>query len=56
VNRMLSQLKSEGLIAMDGHQIRILDRAALQIMAEFDPSYLVRTSVVRHRPKRPPVR
>jgi CRP-like cAMP-binding protein len=56
VNRMLSELKSEGLIVMDGHQIRILDRAALQITAEFDPSYLVRTSVLRHRPKRPAVR
>jgi CRP-like cAMP-binding protein len=56
VNRMLSELKTEGLIVMEGHQIRILDKAALQILAEFDPSYLVRTSILRHRPKRPPVR
>jgi CRP-like cAMP-binding protein len=47
VNRMLSELKGEGLIAMEGHEIKILDRAALQIMAEFDPSYLVRTSSSR---------
>src|SRR5581483_6183297 len=47
VNRMLSELKGEGLIAMSGHEIKILDRAALQIMAEFDPSYLVRTSFSR---------
>lgn len=40
VNRMLSELKGEGLIAMDGHGIEIIDRAALQIMAEFDPCYL----------------
>lgn len=44
VNRMLSELKREGLIAIEGHEIRIIDRAALQIAAEFDPSYLVRTS------------
>ncbi len=47
VNRMLSELKGEGLIAIDGRQIRILDRAALQVMAEFDQSYLVRTSFIR---------
>jgi CRP-like cAMP-binding protein len=44
VNRMLSELKREGLIAVEGHQIRLLDKAALQIVAEFEPSYLTRTS------------
>jgi hypothetical protein len=34
VNRTLSELKSEGLIAMDGHEFGILDRAAFQILAE----------------------
>ncbi len=47
VNRMLGELKNEDLVAIDGHEIRILDRAALQIMAEFDPSYLVRSSLPR---------
>jgi CRP-like cAMP-binding protein len=47
VNRMLSELKGEGLIAMRGHEIKIMDRAALQIMAGFDPSYLARTSFGR---------
>ena len=51
VNRMLSELKSEGLIAMDGREFRILDRAALQILAEFDPSYLVPPSTLSHRLK-----
>jgi hypothetical protein len=51
VNRMLGELKGEGLIAMNGHEIKILDRAALQIVAEFDPSYLARTSF---RPAAPP--
>ena len=51
VNRMLSELKSEGLIAMDGREFRILDRAALQILAEFDPSYLVPPSTLSHRPQ-----
>jgi CRP-like cAMP-binding protein len=52
VNRMLSELKHEGLIAVEGHEIKILDRAALQIIAEFDPSYLVRTSFQQHLAKR----
>ncbi len=44
VNRMLGELKREGLLAIDGHEVRILDRTSLQIMAEFEPSYLTRTS------------
>ena len=43
VNRMLAELKSEGLIAMNRHEIRILDIAALQNLGEFHPAYLVRT-------------
>jgi CRP-like cAMP-binding protein len=45
VNRMLAELKSEGLIAMNRHEVKILDRAALQILGEFHPGYLVRTAV-----------
>jgi CRP-like cAMP-binding protein len=49
VNRMLGELKGEGLIAMKGHEITILDRTALQILAEFDPLYLARTSFIHRK-------
>lgn len=52
VNRMFSELRHEGLIATEDHKIRILDPAALQIVAEFDPSYLVRPSFEQHQAKR----
>ncbi len=45
VNRMLAELKREGLIAISGHEVRILDRAALQILGEFHPAYLARTPI-----------
>ncbi|MGY4402265.1 Crp/Fnr family transcriptional regulator [Bradyrhizobium sp. USDA 3315] len=45
VNRMLSELKRQGLIATKHHNIQLLDKAALQILAEFEPSYLERTSL-----------
>jgi CRP-like cAMP-binding protein len=48
VNRMLAELRRDGLIAMSGHEIRILDRAALQILGEFHPAYLIRTPI--HQP------
>lgn len=44
VNRMLSELKDRGLISAENHTVKILDRAALQILGEFEPSYLERTS------------
>lgn len=50
VNRMLAELKRDGLIAMSGHEVRILDRAALQILGEFHPTYLARTPI--RQPKR----
>jgi DNA-binding transcriptional regulator LsrR (DeoR family) len=56
VNRMLAELRTEGLIAMNGHEIEILDMAALQILAEFRPTYLDRTPIHDQRPGRPPVR
>lgn len=52
VNRMISQLKREHLITIENHKITILDRAALQIIAEFDPSYLVHPSFQQHRTNR----
>lgn len=40
VNRMLAELKGSGLIAVDGHEITILDRPGLQKLGEFQPAYL----------------
>jgi CRP-like cAMP-binding protein len=48
VNRMLAELKSEGLIAMSGSEVTILDRAALQILGEFRSSYLERVAIPGH--------
>jgi CRP-like cAMP-binding protein len=49
VNRMLAELKRDGLIAMNGREVRILDRAALQILGEFHSTYLARSPVRRSR-------
>ena len=46
VNRMLAELKSEGLIAIKRHEVKILDMAALQILGEFHPAYLARTPIL----------
>lgn len=40
VNRMLQRLRSEGLIALGGRMLRILDAAALRKASGFDPGYL----------------
>jgi CRP-like cAMP-binding protein len=56
VNRMLAELRTEGLIAMDGREIRILDRAALQILGEFQSLYLGRSPIPDPEHKRPRVR
>jgi CRP-like cAMP-binding protein len=45
VNRMLARLKREGLIAVDGYEVKILDMAALQILGEFRPTYLERSPI-----------
>lgn len=45
VNRMLAELRADGLIAVSGHEVTILDRAALQILGEFHPAYLARTQI-----------
>jgi CRP-like cAMP-binding protein len=47
VNRMLSELRRQGLIGTENHTIKIQEPAALQILAEFEPSYLERTSFYR---------
>ena len=40
VNRMMAELKSSGLIAVEGHEITILDWTSLQKLGEFRPAYL----------------
>jgi CRP-like cAMP-binding protein len=54
VNRMLAELRRDGLIAMKGQEIKILDRAALQILGEFHPTYLVRTPIRQAQPRNRP--
>jgi len=49
VNRMLSELRHQGLIGSQNQSIRLMDRAALQILAEFEPSYLERSSLSKRR-------
>jgi CRP-like cAMP-binding protein len=44
VNRMLSELRQRGLIATENRTIQILDKVALQILAEFEPWYLEHSS------------
>ena len=40
VNRMLQQLRSEGLIATKGEEVRVLDWPRLRKAGEFSPHYL----------------
>ena len=40
VNRTLQELRRRGLVEAGSGQISILDKGALQALAEFDPSYL----------------
>jgi len=47
VNRVLRELRERGLVAFRGGRVTILDRAALERVAEFDPSYLY----VERRPR-----
>lgn len=56
VNRMLAELKSEGLIATTGHEVKILDMAALQILGQFRPAYLDRSPIRAPRQSRSPAR
>lgn len=46
VNRMLHQLKAEGLISVDRHQITIDDLESMQMLAQFEPpSPLIRAGL-----------
>ena len=45
VTMAIKRLKRDGLIAVKGHEITILDRAALQILGEFHPTYLAGTPI-----------
>lgn len=40
VNRVLQELRKQGIIASQGRALRILDWAALQRAGDFDPAYL----------------
>jgi CRP-like cAMP-binding protein len=40
VNRVLQQLRDDGLIALSGKRLTVLDLDRLQDFAEFDPNYL----------------
>jgi CRP-like cAMP-binding protein len=40
VNRVLQQLRRDGLITIERHHVHIVDVAALRKIAEFDPAYL----------------
>ena len=40
VNRTLQELRRKGLVEAENRQIRIVDRDALEAVAEFDPGYL----------------
>ena len=40
VNRMLQELRNDGLITLDGKNLKLHDVDALRDYAEFDPSYL----------------
>lgn len=47
VNRMLRRLREDGLIELAGPRIRIVDRAALAALADFNEAYLTRNPVER---------
>jgi CRP-like cAMP-binding protein len=40
VNRTLQELRRRQLVQVEGREVRIMDRAALEGLAEFDPLYL----------------
>lgn len=47
VNRMLRRLREDGLIELAGARVRIVDRAALAALADFNEAYLSRSRVQR---------
>jgi CRP-like cAMP-binding protein len=42
LNRMLAQLRAEGLVAADGHTVELLDLEALEQLGQFQPLKLMR--------------
>jgi len=40
VNRVLQELRGEGLISLQGGTVKVLDWEGLQVAGEFDPTYL----------------
>jgi CRP-like cAMP-binding protein len=40
VNRMMSAMRADGLLARNGRELRIADWAGLRAVADFDPAYL----------------
>ena len=40
VNRVLQELRGEGLISLQGETLKVLDWEGLQTAGEFDPTYL----------------
>lgn len=48
MNRMLRVLKNRGLLHVQGRRVKILDKAGLARMGEFDPSYLFIDDDVRN--------
>jgi CRP-like cAMP-binding protein len=55
VNRVLQQLRSEGLIVTQGDEIRVLDWQRLQEAGEFTPDYLFVGAHARNEGERLPV-
>jgi CRP-like cAMP-binding protein len=55
VNRILQQLRAEGLIVMQGNEVQVLNWHNLQEAGEFTPDYLFLGSDVGDRGKRLPV-
>lgn len=43
VNRMIAELRACGLIAVDGREIVVRDRAGLETLGGFQPAYLAQT-------------
>src|SRR5215470_5396383 len=42
LNRTLAKLRADGLVAIKGHQVELLDRAALELLGNFQPLNLTR--------------
>jgi DNA-binding IclR family transcriptional regulator len=45
VSRMLRLLREEGLVAIEGHRLSVIDIESLTVLAGFDGDYLTRTRI-----------